>query len=70
MFRDRLDFSAEIVEKTIINYLKDFSWLTERLCQIASDYCEGRLVSILEGGYDLEALAESVKAHVMKLCEA
>ena len=49
---------------------EDFSWLTERLCQIASDYCEGRLVSILEGGYDLEALAESVKAHVMKLCEA
>ena len=49
---------------------EDFSWLTERLCQIASDYCGGRLVSILEGGYDLEALAESVKAHVMKLCEA
>ena len=49
---------------------EDFSWLTERLCQIASDYCEGRLVSILEGGYDLEALADSVKAHVMKLCEA
>ena len=49
---------------------EDFSWLTERICKIASDCCGGRLVSTLEGGYDLEALAESVKAHVIKLCEA
>lgn len=49
---------------------EDFSWLTERICKIASDCCSGRLVSTLEGGYDLEALAESVKAHVIKLCEA
>ena len=49
---------------------EDFSWLTERFCKIASDCCGGRLVSTLEGGYDLEALAESVKAHVIKLCEA
>ena len=49
---------------------EDFSWLTERICKIASDCCGGRLVSTLEGGYDLEALAESVKAHVFKLCEA
>ncbi|MAI18454.1 MAG: acetoin utilization protein [Marinovum sp.] len=49
---------------------EDFSWLTERICEIASDCCDGRLVSTLEGGYDLEALAESVKAHVIKLCEA
>ncbi len=49
---------------------EDFSWLTERICKIASDCCDGRLVSTLEGGYDLEALAESVKAHVIKLCEA
>ena len=48
----------------------DFSWLTERLCKIAEECCEGRLVSTLEGGYDLKALADSVKAHVMKLCEA
>ena len=48
----------------------DFSWLTERLCQIAAECCEGRLVSTLEGGYDLKALADSVKAHVTKLCEA
>ncbi len=49
---------------------EDFSWLTERICKIASNCCGGRLVSTLEGGYDLEALAESVKAHVIKLCEA
>ena len=48
----------------------DFSWLTERLCKIAEECCEGRLVSTLEGGYDLNALADSVKAHVTKLCEA
>ena len=48
----------------------DFSWLTERLCEIAEECCEGRLVSTLEGGYDLKALADSVKAHVTKLCEA
>ena len=48
----------------------DFSWLTERLCKIAEECCEGRLVSTLEGGYDLKALADSVKAHVKKLCEA
>lgn len=54
-----------------LNWLtEDFSWLTERICKIASDCCGGRLVSTLEGGYDLEALAESVKAHVIKLCEA
>jgi len=49
---------------------EDFSWLTERLCKIAQECCEGRLVSTLEGGYDLEALADSVKVHVKKLCEA
>ena len=49
---------------------EDFSWLTERLCKIAEECCEGRLVSTLEGGYDLKALADSVKAHVTKLCEA
>ncbi len=49
---------------------EDFSWLTERLCKIAEECCEGRLVSTLEGGYDLEALADSVKVHVTQLCEA
>lgn len=42
----------------------DFIWLTERLCDLADDACEGRIVSALEGGYDLDALAASVSAHV------
>jgi len=42
----------------------DFAWLTERLCDLADDMCSGRLVSVLEGGYDLDALAASVAAHV------
>ena len=61
----------ESVPLAELNWLtEDFSWLTERICKIASDCCGGRLVSTLEGGYDLKALAESVKAHVIKLCEA
>jgi acetoin utilization deacetylase AcuC-like enzyme len=35
---------------------EDFAWLTERLCDVAEDTCEGRVVSTLEGGYDLDAL--------------
>lgn len=38
----------------------DYRWLTDRLC----DFAGGRVVSTLEGGYDLDALAESVAAHV------
>jgi acetoin utilization deacetylase AcuC-like enzyme len=43
---------------------EDFRWVTERLCDLADELCGGRLVSCLEGGYDLDALAESVAAHV------
>ena len=45
----------------------DFAWATGRLMDIAERRCEGRVVSILEGGYDLEGLARSVAAHVMTL---
>ncbi len=48
---------------------EDFAWLTHRLCDIADRHCKGRIVSTLEGGYDLEALAESVAAHVTVLME-
>jgi len=48
----------------------DFAWITENLCEIAAKVCDGRVVSVLEGGYDLEALARSAKAHVQKLIEA
>ena len=47
----------------------DFAWITERICDVADDTCEGRVVSTLEGGYDLDALAESVAAHVGVLRE-
>jgi len=47
----------------------DFAWLTRRLCEVAQDHCGGRLVSSLEGGYDLAALAASVAAHVTTLME-
>ncbi|RED14103.1 histone deacetylase family protein [Pontivivens insulae] len=46
---------------------EDFIWITERLCDIADTHCAGRLVSCLEGGYDLDALASSVAAHVAVL---
>ncbi|MEM7057122.1 MAG: histone deacetylase family protein [Pseudomonadota bacterium] len=42
----------------------DFRWATERLCELAADKCDGRVVSTLEGGYDLDGLAESVTAHL------
>ncbi|MEC3862900.1 histone deacetylase family protein [Mesobacterium sp. TK19101] len=48
----------------------DFRWVTRELCQIAAEICGGRVVSTLEGGYDLTALANSAKAHVEELLEA
>jgi acetoin utilization deacetylase AcuC-like enzyme len=48
---------------------EDFAWLTRRLCDIAADCCDGRVVSTLEGGYDLTALGQSVAAHVKVLME-
>ncbi len=45
----------------------DFSWATAQLMDIADKSCSGRVVSLMEGGYDLEGLARSVAAHVMTL---
>ncbi|WP_424812655.1 histone deacetylase family protein [Roseococcus sp. YIM B11640] len=45
----------------------DFAWITEQLCALADRHAGGRLVSLLEGGYDLEALASSAAAHVRAL---
>lgn len=42
----------------------DFAWITDRLCDLADRHCGGRVVSCLEGGYDLAALAASARAHV------
>ncbi len=45
----------------------DFDWATGKLMDMADQYCDNRLVSVLEGGYDLEGLAESATAHVERL---
>ncbi len=47
----------------------DFAWLTHRLCDLAATHAQGRVVSCLEGGYDLGALQTSVAAHVSVLME-
>ena len=48
----------------------DYAWSTERLTEIAKKYAQGRIVSSLEGGYNLDALAESAAAHVAALMAA
>jgi acetoin utilization deacetylase AcuC-like enzyme len=45
----------------------DFAWATQKLMQVAEDNAQGRVVSLLEGGYDLQGLAASVAAHVTAL---
>ena len=53
-----LDFSTD-----------EFAQITRKLCDFAQEHCDGRVVSTLEGGYDLDALADSVAAHVSVLME-
>ena len=48
---------------------QEFAEITRMLCTFAQEHCEGRVVSTLEGGYDLDALAASVAAHVDVLME-
>jgi acetoin utilization deacetylase AcuC-like enzyme len=45
----------------------DFAWATQKIMDVAAQCAEGRVVSLLEGGYDLEALANSAAAHVTAL---
>ena len=47
----------------------DYVWITQRLKEIAKDYAQGRIVSCLEGGYNLSALGRSVVAHVKALAD-
>lgn len=46
---------------------EDYAWITERLCGVANRHGRGRVVSALEGGYDLRALANAAAAHVRAL---
>ncbi|MDX2288987.1 MAG: histone deacetylase family protein [Hyphomicrobiaceae bacterium] len=48
----------------------DFMWVTEQILEIAETQCDGRVVSMLEGGYDLSALGRSVAVHVRTLMNA
>lgn len=51
-----------------INLLEDdYTWVTKKLMDVADTHCSGKIVSVLEGGYDLEGLARSASAHVMAL---
>ncbi|MGZ5999841.1 MAG: histone deacetylase family protein, partial [Rhizomicrobium sp.] len=45
----------------------DFGWVTRKLMEVADSTAGGRVVSLLEGGYDLQGLAGSVDAHVSAL---
>jgi acetoin utilization deacetylase AcuC-like enzyme len=47
----------------------DYAWITQRIKDVAQRYAQGRIVSCLEGGYNLEALALSVEAHIRVLAD-
>src|ERR1700683_1517051 len=46
---------------------EDFAWATQKLMDVADQYAAGRIVSLLEGGYDLQGLGNSAAAHVLAL---
>lgn len=48
---------------------EDYVWLTDRLCAAARRSAQGRILSLLEGGYDLQALVEGTGVHVQRLME-
>jgi acetoin utilization deacetylase AcuC-like enzyme len=45
----------------------DFAWATQKIMDVADRFADGRVVSLLEGGYDLQALGNSAAAHVLAL---
>jgi acetoin utilization deacetylase AcuC-like enzyme len=50
--------------------VEDFAKLTKRTMDVANVHCQGRVVSCLEGGYNIKVLAECVEAHLKELLEA
>lgn len=48
----------------------DYVWITQKLLDVADRHCDGRVVSVLEGGYDLEGLSKSASVHVAELMSA
>jgi acetoin utilization deacetylase AcuC-like enzyme len=47
----------------------DYQWITHELCKVAKAHAQGRVISCLEGGYELSSLARSVVAHIKELVE-
>jgi len=47
----------------------DYQWITRELCQLAKTHCEGRVISCLEGGYELSSLGRSATVHIKELVE-
>ncbi|MEM9269140.1 MAG: histone deacetylase family protein, partial [Pseudomonadota bacterium] len=50
--------------------VEDFVWATDALCALAAEHAQGRVVSVLEGGYDLDALGACARAHLDALGRA
>ena len=48
---------------------QDYSWMTQQIKDVARRHAKGRVVSVLEGGYNLDALARSVEAHIRALAD-
>jgi len=48
----------------------DYTWITQRIMEVADRHAKGRVVSCLEGGYNLGALARSVEQHVRVMAGA
>ncbi|TCS40756.1 histone deacetylase family protein [Reinekea marinisedimentorum] len=49
---------------------EDYYWITDVIAGLANEICNARIVSVLEGGYNLEILADCAEAHVQRLIEA
>jgi acetoin utilization deacetylase AcuC-like enzyme len=47
----------------------DYAWITQRIREVARRHAQGRIVSCLEGGYNLSALGRSVEAHLRALAD-
>jgi acetoin utilization deacetylase AcuC-like enzyme len=48
---------------------EDYAWITHRIMEVAQRHAKGRIVSCLEGGYNLDALAFSVESHIRVLAD-
>ena len=57
-------------DMAMLNWVEaDYAWVTVQLKTVAEACAQGRLVSLLEGGYDLQALGRSVAAHIRVLAD-